>query len=157
MNNKELYRIGDIVTTSALLSKGSPYAEIGGMEIRDGVTYYMLYPIDVKSGHTIGMGLWFSEEEAAYSRVASIPDTICFKDAKLKAEEKEFERLQIADRSARLETEKSYYEKLRDDFVVKTMSEYRLRYPHKLTGEEILESVVRTANTIIKRLKQEQK
>jgi hypothetical protein len=150
------YKVGDIVATRAYCPEKAVYAEVGGAKIENETEYYLLYPITSTGGHSIGVGRWFSEEDThtLWNKIVNVPDTVWGRDMKLKAEAMETARINVSEPN--LSSEKSYYEKLRDEFVIKTMSEFRLRYPHELGGDEMLEQVINTANAIVERLTQEQ-
>jgi hypothetical protein len=148
------FKIGDIVATDGVLGEKA-YYEVGEVKFVDKSASYLLYPITPK-GHVIGLGRWGSDKDTPFQLVTSIPDTILVRDMLDRMRKEQTERLNITERSAKLEAEKSYYEKLRDDYVVRAMSEYMLHYPYELSVDEVLGKVMNTANMIIDRLRKEQ-
>jgi hypothetical protein len=144
------YEVGDIVAIDGIAGEKT-YHEVGEVKFVDKLAYYLLYPITPK-GHVIGLGRWVSDKDTPFQLVTSIPDTILVRDMLDRMRKEQTERLNIAEHSAKLEAEKSYYQKLRDDYVIRAMS----YCPYNLCVDEALEKVMNAANKIIDRLRKEQ-
>jgi hypothetical protein len=146
------FKVGDIVARP--YHSWFQHFEILNVIRDNGKTYYHMY--------LTGSGEYVYEKESVvseddiecYFKIVNVADTVRGRDMKLKAEAMETARINVSE--PKLGSKKSYYEKLRDEFVIKTMSEFRLRYPHELGGDEMLERVINTANAIVERLTQEQ-